>query len=274
MKYKLIAIDMDGTLLDKEEKVPEENREAIIRATEMGIKVVISTGRIFTSAVYYAKLVGVTTPIIACNGAYISEYDRENVLLQHPIRQEDMEKLIEVFEKNNLYYHFYDNKNFYTTDLDYNSLKYYEWNKNQTKENKININLVENSIEFIKKNNIEVYKIVIMDDDIERINNIRKELSVYKNIEIVSSWQGSLDIMYKGVSKGKALKELCNIYGINKEEVIAIGDNENDLSMLEFAGTSVAMGNGIDLVKEYADFVTETNDNNGVAKAIEKYIFK
>ncbi|MBS4536594.1 HAD family phosphatase [Clostridium sp. D2Q-14] len=272
MKYKLIAIDMDGTLLDKEEKVSEKNKEAIKRATEKGVKVVISTGRIFTSAIYYAKLIGIMTPIIACNGAYISEYDRENVLLQHPINQEDMEKLIEIFEKNNLYYHFYDNENFYTTDLDYNSLKYYEWNKKQKEENKININVLKNPVEYIKKNNVKVYKVVIMDEDIEKITNIREELSLYENIEVVSSWHGSLDIMYKGVSKGKALKELCKIYGISREEVIAIGDNENDLSMLEFAGTSVAMENGIDLVKEYADIVTETNDNNGVAKAIEKLI--
>ncbi|MBS4537790.1 HAD family phosphatase [Clostridium sp. D2Q-11] len=272
MKYKLIAIDMDGTLLDNEGKVSEENRKAIKMATDKGIQVVISTGRIFTSAIYFAKFVGVITPIIACNGAYVSEYHRENVLLHHPINKEDVQKIIEVFEKNNLYYHFYDNEIFYTKDLDYNSLKYYEWNEKQKEENKIHIEIINNPIEFVHNNDIKIYKFVVMDKDIEKIMRVRKELSLNENIEIVSSWHSSLDIMYKGVSKGKALKELCNIYDIKREEVIAIGDNENDLSMLEFAGTSVAMENGIDLVKEYATFVTDTNDNDGVAKAIKKYI--
>lgn len=272
MKYRLIAIDMDGTLLDNEGRVSEKNKEAIKMATDKGVHIIVSTGRIFTSAIYFAKLIGVITPIIACNGAYVSEYHRENVLLQHPIKKEDVQKLIEVFEKNDLYYHFYDNENFYTKDLDYNSLKYYEWNEKQKEENKINIEIIKDPIEFVHQNDVNVYKIVVMDKDIEKIARVRKELSLNDNIEIVSSWHGSIDIMYRGVSKGKALKELCNIYGIDREEVIAIGDNENDLSMLEYAGTSVAMGNGIDLVKEYATYVTDTNDNNGVAKAIEKFI--
>ncbi|WP_130807537.1 Cof-type HAD-IIB family hydrolase [Senegalia massiliensis] len=272
MNYKLIAIDMDGTLLNNEEKVSERNKEAIMEATKKGVQVVVSTGRIFSSAIYFAKLIKVVTPIIACNGAYVSEYHRDNIILENPIKNKDLKNIIETLEKNNLYYHFYDNENFYTKDLEYNSLKYYEWNKKQDEENKINIQIVENPLSFVEKEDIKVYKIVVMDNDMERIQNARIELSENKEIEVVSSWHGSLDIMYKGVSKGKALKQLCNLYDISREEVIAIGDNENDLSMLEYAGTSVAMENGIDIVKEYATHVTDTNDNDGVAKIIEKLV--
>jgi len=272
LKYKLIAIDMDGTLLNNEEKVSERNKKSIMEATKKGVQVVVSTGRIFSSATYFAKLIKVVTPIISCNGAYVSEYHKDNIILENPIKKNDLKNIIETLEKNNLYYHFYDNENFYTKDLEYNSLKYYEWNKKQDEENKINIQIIEDPLNFIEKENVKVYKIVVMDNDMERIQNSRIELSKNKEIEIVSSWHGSLDIMYKGVSKGKALKQLCNLYDISREEVIAIGDNENDLSMLEYAGTSVAMGNGIDIVKEYATHVTDTNDNDGVAKIIEKLV--
>lgn len=274
MKYKLIAIDMDGTLLNSTGEISQKNKEAIIKATEKGIDVVVSTGRIFSSATYFAKLLKVITPVIACNGAYVSEYHRDNIILENPIEKKDLKEVIKILEKNDLYYHFYDNESFYTKDLEYNSLKYYEWNKKQDKDNKINIEIVKNPLNFIEKENVKVYKMVTMDNDFDKVMSARKELSKNENIEIVSSWHGSLDIMYKGVSKGKALKQLCNLYNIKNEEVIAIGDNENDLSMLEFAGTSVAMGNGIDLVKEYATFVTDTNDNDGVAKAIEKFVLK
>ncbi|MGO1819546.1 MAG: Cof-type HAD-IIB family hydrolase [Senegalia sp. (in: firmicutes)] len=272
MKYKLIAIDMDCTLLNSEEKVSEKNKEAILKATQKGIQVVVSTGRIFSSATYFAKLLKVATPIIACNGGYVSEYNPSNIIIENSIKKEDIKKIIKVLDENDLYYHFYDNENFYTKDLKYNSLKYYEWSKKQNEENKINIEVIENPMELIEEKDLKVYKMVVVDDDIEKVIKAREELSKNKNIEIVSSMHGSFDIMYKGVSKGKALKELCEIYNIKRGEVIAIGDNENDLSMLEFAGTSVAMGNGIDLVKNYASFVTDTNDNDGVAKAIEKYV--
>lgn len=272
MKYKLIAIDMDGTLLNSAEEVSEKNKEAILKATEKGISVVVSTGRIFSSATYFAKILNVITPVIACNGAYVSEYHRDNVIIENPIQKEDLKEIINILDRNDLYYHFYDDENFYTKDLEYNSLKYYEWNKKQDKDNKINIEIVKDPLNFVEKEDIKVYKMVTMDKDLDKVMKAREELSRNENIEIVSSWHGSLDIMYKGVSKGKALKQLCNLYNIKNDEVIAIGDNENDLSMLEFAGTSVAMGNGINLVKEYATFVTDTNDNDGVAKAIEKFI--
>lgn len=272
MNYKLIAIDMDGTLLNSKGRVTERNKEAIRKATEKGVKVVISTGRIFTSAMYYARLIGLVTPIIACNGAYVSEYHRDNVILENPIDKKDIIEVFKVFEEKDLYYHFYDNENFYTRDLDFNSLKYYKWNEKQPEEDRINIEIIKNPIDFINKNNKKIYKIVVMDDDVDKIIKTRKELSNRNNIDIVSSWHGTIDIMFKGVSKGNALEELCKLHKIKEKEVIAIGDNENDLSMLKFAGTSVAMKNGIDIVKDYSDIVTDSNDEDGVAKVIEKLI--
>jgi Cof subfamily protein (haloacid dehalogenase superfamily) len=92
-------------------------------------------------------------------------------------------------------------------------------------------------------------------------------------VSIVSSFSNNIEIMNHGISKGNAVKILAAYYGIKKEEIICFGDAENDISMLEYAGLGIAMGNAEAYVKEKADYVTDTNDNDGVAKAIEKYIF-
>lgn len=273
MKYKLIAIDMDGTLLNSNHDVSDKNKEVIKRAIENGINIVVSTGRIFVSARYYAKLIGASTPIIACNGAYIKgKLFNDEILIDRPIRRIDINKIINILEKNNVKYRYYDDENFYTTSMDYITEKYKKWNEYQKPEDEINIVLVENSYEALK-NIINIYKFVVMEDDNQKLNMLKNEILENCEVEIVSSWINTFDIMYKKVSKGSALEELCNKLNINKEEVIAIGDNENDLSMIKFAGCGVAMGNGEDIVKAAADVITDTNDNDGVAKIINKLIF-
>lgn len=272
MSYKLVAIDMDGTLLNRNNEISETNKNILKVITEMGIQVVISTGRLFTSARYYAKKLGLITPIIACNGAYVCEYHRNNVLYERPLKTMDIKNVIELLENNNMYYHFYDNENFYTKELKYNSLKYYNWNKKQKKGDKINIEVLKNPLEFIIDEKPTVYKIVVMDKNSDKLNYISKKLINNRNIEVVSSMTKSFDIMDKGVSKGETLRELCKIFSINSDEVIAIGDNHNDISMIKYAKTGIAMGNGEKEVKEMADIVTDTNDNDGVGKALKELI--
>ncbi len=272
MKYKLIAVDMDGTLLSSSNTISNNNKKALKCAVEQGIKVVISTGRIFTSARYYAKTLGIVTPIIACNGAYISEYHRDNVLFKNPMKKEDCKWLIKILNENRMYFHFYDNENFYSKQLDYGTLRYSKWNEKQKEEDKINIEVLKNPLEFIDRSEIDILKFVIMDDDKKKLTEMKKLLLQNSDIKVVSSLNLSFDIMNNGVSKGNALKQLCNIYKIKKEEVIAIGDNENDVSMLKFAGTSVAMKNGDITAKKTADIITDSNDNDGVCKVLKELI--
>ncbi|MTI46984.1 MAG: HAD family phosphatase [Firmicutes bacterium] len=272
MNYKLVAIDMDGTLLDSNNQISDKNKNVLKAVNEKGIQVVICTGRLFASARYYAKLLGLITPIIACNGAYVCEYHRNNVLYESALELIDYKKVVKVLEENNMYYHFYDNENFYTKELNYNSLKYYRWNEDQKAGDRINIEVIEDAIEFIDERKPKVYKIVVMDKDDNKLNTVVNQLRENKHIEIVSSMTQSFDIMNKGVSKGEALKILTRKLGVDKSEVIAIGDNYNDIPMFDFAGKSVAMGNGEEKAKKIADIITDTNDNNGVANALEKLI--
>ncbi|RKD29092.1 Cof-type HAD-IIB family hydrolase [Thermohalobacter berrensis] len=273
MAYKLIAVDMDGTLLNSNKEVSSKNKNALKVATEKGIQVVITTGRIFTSARYYAKLLGLITPIISNNGAYICEYHRNNVLYENPIRNYELKEVIKDIEEEGMYYHFYGNDTFYTKELDYTSKELYEWNKEQKPGDKINIEVLENPLNFIEEKDPDIYKLVVIDENQDKLKYIRQKLSINDNIEIVSSWSNNVEVMNKGVSKGSALKELCKIFNIKREEVIAIGDHQNDLSMIEFAGTGIAMGNAEDEIKKKAKYITDTNDNDGVAKALKELVF-
>lgn len=266
----MVAIDMDGTLLNSSNEISERNKIVLKELPKRGVDVVISTGRIFTSALYYSKILGIKTPIIACNGAYIKSHEDGRILYENPVDYDDLKEVLDCFEEKNMYYHFYDSDTFYAKELKYNALKYYNWNKKQPKEDKIKIKVIDKIEEILENRELDVYKIVTMDKEEYKLEDVRRQLSINEDIEIVSSWRGSLDIMNKGVSKGNALKELCNLYSIKPEEVVAIGDNENDLSMLKFAGMGVAMGNGEKMVKDFADIITDTNDNDGVAKIIEK----
>ena len=118
----------------------------------------------------------------------------------------------------------------------------------------------------------DIYKFIFIDNDTKKLYKLREELKNIKNINVSSSWSNNIEVMEEEVSKGNSLKYLCERLNVKRENVIAIGDNENDMSMIDFAGLGVSMGNGNKKLKTIADIITSTNDEDGVAKIIEKYI--
>ncbi|SNS76870.1 hypothetical protein SAMN05446037_102040 [Anaerovirgula multivorans] len=274
MKYKLIVVDMDGTLLNNHHDVSQENKAAIKEAINKGIKVAIATGRIYTSARYFAKLVGTTTPIIACNGALIKNHHNDEIIYCNTMNKEDVIAIIETCKKHDIYFQFYDQENFYTEEIKHSSLKYHEWNLKQKEEDQIHIVHLENAAEYLKTNDIQVLKFVVMDENLHKLEQVRKEIAQLDTIEIVKSWFNNIEIMNKDVSKGEAIEALGKILEIEKSQIIAFGDNYNDLSMKNYAETFVAMGNGEDYVLQKADYITDTNDEDGVAKGIRRIVFE
>ncbi|WP_099188745.1 Cof-type HAD-IIB family hydrolase [Tepidibacter mesophilus] len=271
MKYKLIVTDMDGTLLSNHKEIPKENKEALKKAKEMGVKVAIATGRIYTSARYYANLLELDAPIIACNGAIIREEKTNNTLYENTMDEGDCKIVADICEKFGIYYHFYNDSGFYCKELKYSSLQYSKWNESQTKENKLNIQIMDDPIKYIQ-NTDNILKFVIIDDDLEKLNKVKSELEKIDNVEVSKSWHNNIEVMNKGVSKGEAVKKLAEHFGVKQNEIITFGDNFNDLSMIEYAGMGVAMGNSEDKVKEKANFITDSNDQSGVAKALNKLL--
>lgn len=273
MDYRLIAIDMDGTLLNSHDTVSERTRIVLNKAIDRGINIILSTGRIYKSALHYGHLIGLKNPIIACNGAIISSYNGKEILYERHIDDNIFKDIIELAESNNMYYHFYDLSTFYFRKSNKEFIKYHKYYEENFKKQGIKLIGFNDPMEIINGNS-SFYKLVFIEDDSQKLKYLREKLEEIKGISVSKSWHNNLEVMNDGVSKGNGLKFLAQMLNIDTKEIVAIGDNENDISMFKVAGLAIAMENGDDIIKNYAHVITDTNDNNGVAKAIEKYVLK
>lgn len=271
MKYKLIVSDMDGTLLGDNHKITEENKIALNKALQKGVKVVPASGRIYNSAREHFDFLDINTPLIACNGAIIKETKTNKLIYKNNIPNDICWKIIDIFEKNKMYYQLYSENTMMCKNLSKeDQIKTRERLKNFFNDD-INVHFGNDLKEEVAKH--EILKIIAIDDhDMDKLKKIKADLEVIEDIEITSSWYNNVEIMNKGVNKGEALKYLLKYLGIDKEEVIAFGDNYNDLPMLELAGMGVVMGNADEKVKEKGNYVTSKNTESGVARAIYKLL--
>lgn len=272
MKYKMVCIDMDGTFLDDKKEVSTRNIEAVKRAAAMGVKIVVCTGRLYTSAKFYSELMGVKSPVIASNGAYIREKDEDRVIYKAPLLYENSMKILNVLRKYSIYPHFNSVEEVYYEKKIHSSKIYSDANKDLPEERKVKLVQVSDWEKLLKEEEDNILKCIAMDDDLEKIKKAREEIEAFSELTVVSSWYNNFEVMIKGVSKGAAASILAEFYNIKSEEVMCIGDNENDLSMIKYAGLGIAMGNAEEKVKKEASFVTDVNNESGVAKAIEKFI--
>lgn len=271
MSIKLIAIDMDGTLLNNQNLLTKRTREAIEMAKKKEIEVIIATGRVLKSAVHYSKELGLESYIAACNGAVVVDKDL-NKVIDRPISRKDIKRVMETGNQMGIYFHFYNEDTFFTRTYVKEIVDYYTPTTERLKGQSIDIKLYSSPEDIINNEQLKIYKFLFIDKDQDKLIQLRKNLEELESVELSKSWRDNLEVMDKGVSKGSAVKLLSERLGIKADEVMAIGDNENDISMIKFAGVGVAMGNAEDIVKEQADFVTSSNDEDGAALAIEKYV--
>ncbi len=272
MDYKLICIDMDGTLLNDKKNISERNLKTIRLADQKGVRIAVCTGRIFTSAEFFSDLLGVKSPVIASNGAYIREKNGDEVVYKATLGVEKCKKLLSIYRQYNLAPHYYTKDTIFIEKMLSSSKFYEEVNKTLPVDNQIKIELVKDWNEVFHKYEKEILKGIAVNDDIDKIQGAKSALRDMEDFEVVSSRFDNFEVMNKGVSKGSAVKFLADYYGIAKEQVICIGDSENDLSMIKFAGLGVAMGNGNNEVKAAASYITDDNNCDGVSKVIEKFV--
>lgn len=270
--YKLVAIDLDGTLLNSHKHISERNKNALTLSIEKGIKIVICSGRIFAGARIFAREISVKEPVIACNGAVIKNMATDEVLFSDTLSIEDTCKIIEICRSRGIYFHIYVDDSMYTETLGFSSLFYSKMNQELPEKDRVDIRLVEDTAEVLVDKGLKASKIVVVSENLKQLADVRKMIEQLETVDVMSSNYDNFEVVNHGVNKGQALKFLSSRLGIAEEEIIAIGDNENDLTMLEFAGLGVAMGNAEAMVKEIADEITSRNDEDGVAKILEKYV--
>lgn len=271
-KYKMIVMDMDYTLLNKNKEVTDRNREALKKAMDMRIHVAVATGRIYTSARVYAKLIGINTPIIASNGAIIREEITNKTIYQSSLPDDMIREMIRLSHREGVYCHLYTMKTVYTEKIINISERYAQWNERLKADERIEIQVKPDLEEVIVNEQGNVLKAVVVDDDEKKLLKIRNEILSTGKVSVSQSLKDNIEVMNYSVSKGNAVKILSEIYGVKREEIISIGDNENDISMIDYAGLGVAMANAEDCLKCRADYITDSCEEDGVAKVIEKFI--
>jgi Cof subfamily protein (haloacid dehalogenase superfamily) len=271
--YKLIAIDLDMTLLDRNKNISYRNKKAIELAKEKGVKIVLCSGRILKGVMYFAKVLGLHDQVVvACNGAIVRDLKKNKDIYYVGLENEKSLEIARICKENDIYYHYYFQDTMIARRLDYSSKFYYEKNKELPKEERIDI-IIDDSEQTLKSCGDLITKFVIIDKDVEKVDRVREIIEKrLLGVETTKSDTNILEVMKEGVNKKRALEFVCSYLGIDPKEIMAIGDNENDLQMIEFAGLGVAMENAIEELKKIADFVTQSYEDDGVAKAIEKFV--
>lgn len=262
---KLVATDLDDTLLNDEWKISRNNIEAVRLAVAKGVIVTLATGRMAASCRKYARELGLDVPIITYQGALIERGLGGETLYKKTVSSELAAEIVEILLKKGIHTQVFIGDRVFVQKAGKYSAAYSEMSGVTIEEFDL-LTLLEKEPEGPEK------ILCIGEEDVLRqLYNEFKD--IYSDrLHFTSSKPYYLDMLDKEVNKANALLALCRQFKIKPEEVMAIGDSLNDLEMLTFAGTSIAMGNAHPEVKKIADYITASNNEDGVARAIERFV--
>ena len=286
--YKLVTVDLDGTLLNSYGEVTENTKEKIKKTQEKGVEIMIASGRPIDSIKTIAEEINSKKYFIAGNGAIIYDIQKEKIIYEKYIPRQKIIEIAKICEENNISYNIYTEKNIITQDLKYNVLYYYKENLKKDANKITSIIKVDSILEYVKNEpNIKCLKITVCDENQTIFKSIVRRLRAIENIDVMDVSHMSRKVFKQGtedieigyfyteisstqVNKWQAIKYLLPILQIKPEEVIGIGDNINDKEMIENAGLGVCMGQSTPVIKEISDEITDSNTKEGVANVLEK----
>lgn len=287
--YQLVAIDLDGTMLNQYGEVTKNTKQAIQKVIGKGTEIVIASGRPIDSIKTIAKEIGSEHYFIAGNGALIYDIQKEQIIYDKFLPQQKILEIIKICEENSISYNVYTDQTILATTLKYNVLYYQKENLKKEESKQTKINIIDNIYEYVKNKKEEKYlKITICDDNQTVFQSIIRKLRQIEGIEVLdvshqsrkTIKQGTeeitieyyyTEITMKNVDKWYAIEYLMQKLNLKKEEVMAIGDNVNDKMMIQEAGMGIVMAGSTPEVVCVANYVTTTNDEEGVAKALEQF---
>ncbi|MDF2672511.1 MAG: haloacid dehalogenase-like hydrolase [Clostridiales bacterium] len=262
--YKLVALDMDGTLLNKNQKISDRVKKAIAEARAKGVKIILSSGRGFKGIEKYVKELHLDELVVSLNGAAVTDASGEKIVFDIHMEPDVSRRIIELQKEYDIFSVNFIGLKMYVEELNEKALYF------STFEG-VEVIAVGNMLEFY---NTQPISKMLMIEKHEKFTIFKERLleELGQYINATFSLPDFLEAYNINVNKGLILHKVANYYGIKREEVIAIGDGENDIYMIEYAGLGVAMGNAMDSVKNAADIITKSNAEDGVAHVIERYI--
>ncbi len=267
---KLVALDLDGTIVNEELEISPATTSLLRKIqAEKQIKVVLATGRMFPSALPFAYQLGLMDPVISYQGAMIRDINQfqENAkhyptLFHQAIDVNVAKTIVDLIHEHAFHANMYVDDQLFTTELNQHSL-YYQKISGVVPQEARNLHTVLTG---------PPSKFMIIDDRCDEIIDILHN-QFSNSVSICKSRHNFCEIVHASVSKWRAIERLMEQWDITADEVMAVGDQENDLSMIKGAGVGVAMGSAPDHVKAQAHYVTETVDEDGVVKAIHKFVY-
>ncbi len=283
---KLIAIDLDGTLLSSNGTISAQNARALKEAQNQGIEVVIATGRSVDDAQQLLQKVDLDCPIIGSNGAEIY-YDHQR-LFHIPMDPFITKQILEFLDKKQLYFQVYTDQGIYTLphfihylheeislllEENPNFDPFILWKEAEPQTKQYGLSYIDDWEKLLTKE-VVIHKLLIFSYYEQRLMEVKENFLDTPDITISSSGKRNMEINHKQANKGFALQKLTDHIGISLKETVVIGDNHNDLSMMHIAGYRIAMGNADPIIQQTCDFITETNNENGVALAINRILLK
>lgn len=260
---KLVATDIDGTILIPEGEFTQGVKDCVKDLCRSGIKVILVTGRMNAAAVRIAKDLGLDTPVVSYQGGLVVENGK--VLYERYLTEEQTDRILEWAAKENIHI------NLYNDDILYSENECYEV---QRYCNNLHTEYTVKKFSEIKKDKIN--KLLAIDySNPQRISKYEKELqNIYPDLYIVKSTPYFLEFSNPEASKKCAVEFLQNYWNLKKEEILTIGDQNNDIALLQAGGLKIAMGNATDELKKEADHITDSVFNDGFVKAMETYCLK
>jgi len=265
--YKLIAMDLDGTLLNGKRQIPARCLENIKKIKEKGIKVVLATGRPLHGIKPFLKTLDMLDDdsyVVVYNGALVVNATGKDILFERPVSLDAYKELYALSKQLNVNIHAIINGGAVLTPKN-NPYTGAESSMNHTPVYEGPVENVDPATKIIK---------VMFVDDPKKLDSIKPLLPEWakEKYTILRSSDIFLEFLYKGVNKAVGVAAIAEHFGIKPQEVICVGDEENDIAMIQYAGLGVAMGNAIEELKAEADYITLTNEEEGVAHVIEKFI--
>ncbi|MFZ7230769.1 pyridoxal phosphatase [Avibacterium avium] len=267
MNYQAVAFDLDGTLLNSQGQILAENKQAIAKLQQQGVKVLLVTGRHHTAVIPYYVELGLTTPIICCNGAYVYDVQNDKVLAANPLSQQQAQQIYDTATKHHCHLLMYSRNAMNYAELNPHMEKFLKWVASCPENVRPLVRKVE-SIQDVIDHDKPIWKCVISAQNKDIMNQVVAELPI-EQFSCEWSWVDRVDIANAGNTKGARLLEVLNQWQIAPQQVIAFGDNHNDISMLTAVGLGVAMSNAEDEVKHQAKLTTTSNDEAGIVEVLK-----
>ena len=260
---RLIASDMDDTLLNSDTKISEGNAAAIHAAIAKGIIFMIATGRMYVSVKPYADALGLDVPLVTYNGALVKGSKSGRVYYEHPLKLETAREMLAYCKEKGYYIQSYQGDELWVKEATAFSAEY-------TRISGVPAKPVG---EKLYQPDTAPYKLLAMTKS-EEFQTVWQDIQQQfeGKVAVTSSRDNFLELMEPGVNKWNAVRAVAELYGIRPEEIMCIGDSNNDLSMIQNAGTGVAVANAKPVIQAAAKIVTASNDEDGVAKVIREFV--